>query len=99
MEQSFLVHKATRINTVSVTFSHLRFKTFVYKARKKLKTEQNPISTDLYLNDNLTSYNFGILRNLKNIRVKRTGERKPVFESVYSIHGKIFVKMLKTMIQ
>ena len=93
IDQNFSIMKSKRKNTVIVQFSDRRFKIFLFQARKKLRsTSENDVS-DLFLNDNLTSYNYSILSKLKYIRKERRECNKCVFESVYSIDGKIYIKM------
>ena len=93
IDQNFIVHKSSRVNTVVVTFSDRRFKLFAYKARKKLRDESEENVSDLYINDNLTTFNFSMLMQLKRIRAERKNSNKVVFETVYTIEGKVFVKM------
>ena len=68
----------------------------MYRATKKLRSEENGGTNELFLNDNLTSYNFSILMNLKRERKKMQEQNGKIFESVYSIDGKVFIKILKT---
>lgn len=85
------VRKARRENTVIVTFSQSRFKNFVFKARKRLREKNEPV-TGLFLNDNLTSYNHKILMELKRKRKNYSQVNDP-FSSIYSYDGRVFVKM------
>ena len=70
IDQNCYVRKSKRANTVVVTFSDRRFKLFMYRARKKLRSEDNGGTNELFLNDNLTTYNFSILMNLKREKKK-----------------------------
>ena len=56
--------KASKDNKVIVCFSHKRFKLFLFKARKNLRSSNEVATKDLYINDNLTTYNFGLLMQL-----------------------------------
>ena len=95
IDQNFVVHKAKRTNSVIVQFSDRRYKLFLFKARSKLKQNDQNSVINMYLNDNLTGYNFEILKNAKKIRVLRKATNKPCFESVYTIDGRVFLKMKK----
>ena len=93
IDQSFTVHKTSRNNTIIVRLTDRKFKLFLFNARKKLRLDNPSTVTDLYLNDNLSSYNFSILMTLKRLRSDRRNANKKVFETTYTIDGKIFVKM------
>ena len=93
IDTNFNVQKASRNNTVIVKFSDRRYKLFLYCAHKKLRSDE--ADEDLFLNDDLTSYNFSLLMKLKRLRKERKDNGKPVFESVYSIDGRVFIKMIK----
>ena len=95
MDTSLIVQKTSRPNTVILTFSDRRFKLFIFKACKNLRTANDEVSSDLYLNDNLTPYNFSILMSLKRERSRRRTENRPLFETIYSIDGKVFVKLTR----
>ena len=96
IDQNLNVKKSKRNNTVMVTFSDRRFKIFMYRALKKARsTEDNELET-LFINDNLTSYNFPILMKLKREKKERTTDKKFCFQSCYSFDGKVYIKMLKT---
>ena len=92
IDSSFRVRKSKRENTVIATFSHVRFKHFVYRARKQLRTDGD--APNFYLNGNLTSYNYNILMKLKKNRkdITNTSDSDP-YASIYSFEGKIFVKL------
>ena len=89
------VRKSKRDNTVIVTFSHQRFKSFAYRARKKLRVEGEDV-VDLYLNDNLTSYNHKILMELKKKR-KIFARSDDPFSTIYSFEGKVFAKLKRDL--
>ena len=90
------VKKTARTNTVLILFSHRRFKAFVYAAKKRLNQDNDRNVSNLYLNENLTSYNFHLLMTLKRERKRRSEECIPNFETVYSFEGKIFTKKKRT---
>ena len=84
------VHKCNRENTLMFVFSAVRFKRFLYAARKKLREQANP--PIIYINDNLTTLNFNLIMKLKRERAaRRDGPAK--FESVYSFDGRIYAKI------
>ena len=85
--------KAPKDNKVIVAFSHKRFKIFLYTARKSLRQSNEDATKDLYINDNLTTYNFGILMQLKRERARRVIEDLPNFAVVYTFSGRVYVKI------
>ena len=93
IDQNFSVIKSKRENTVIVQFSERRFKLNLFKARKRLRSSDESNVRGLFLNDNLTAYNFGILKKLKHLKKTRADAGESVYESVYSIDGRVFVKM------
>ena len=86
--------KTGRTNSVIITVSHRRFKGFIYSARKKLRDSEDEVYKDLYINDNLTSQNFSLFMKLKQERVRRQNENINSFSAVYTIDGRIYVKIL-----
>ena len=90
IDANIRVRKSKRENTLIATFSHQRFKQFVYRARKKIRTNGN--DSNFYLNDNLTSYNHGILMKLKRDRKSYPNTSDP-YSSIYSFEGKVYVKL------
>ena len=95
MDANTKVQKTGRANTVLVTFSAKRFKIFLFKARRRLRDENENLTENLYLNDNLTPYNFSILMSLKREKSRRSLENLPNFAAVYAIDGKVYVKMTR----
>ena len=91
IDSRLLVRKAKRTNTAIVSFSDQRFKKFAFRARKKIR-EENESPTDLFLNDNLTPYNHKILMELKKRRKTFNDDTDP-FISIYSFDGRVFIKM------
>ena len=97
IDSGFNVKKVTyRPNTVIVVFSVIKFKRFVFGALKRLRLRDQDLCTDLFINDNMTSYNYSILKHLKSEKKKRSEERRKSFESVYVFDGKVYVKKQKT---
>ena len=85
------VRKLPRENTVLLVLSDLRFKRFIYAARKKLRANFPDRYESLYINENLTNYNYSFLKFLKDEKKRRTECEAPIV-SVYSFDGKVFVK-------
>ena len=56
--QLFSVSKNSRSNTVVVTVSDRRSKIFLYKARSRLRFTNDASLIDLFLKENLMTYNF-----------------------------------------
>ena len=94
IDANLQVKKVPRPNTVLIRVSHTRFKRFIYTARKKLRQEDESSTNDLYINDDLTNYNYKILKQLKAEKRRRQEQHLPNFNYVYSFEGKIFVKKL-----
>ena len=94
IDTDFSVKKLPRNNTVMVTFSEMKFKRFLFSARKKIFQLGQP-SSELYVNENLTTYNFKMLKTLKMEKKRRSDENLPGFDSVYSFDGKVFVKKVR----
>ena len=92
IDSQFTVKKLPRNNTVLVTFSDKKFKRFIFAAKKRLRLENVEICNNLYINENLTSYNYSILKKLKLEKTRRFLEKIPTFESVYAFEGKVYVK-------
>ena len=70
IDTAMIVKKSTRNYTINIFFSDLRFKKYLFAARKKLRTENPEATEGLFLNENLTSFNFGLLKKLKSERLK-----------------------------
>ena len=92
LDNSIQVKKSNRNNTVMVSFSHRRYKGFMYRAKKSLKEANCSDYEGLYINDNLTTYNFKMLMELKDNRKRYTAAEDP-FISTYTHDGRIFVKL------
>ena len=87
------VRKLPRNNTVLIIFSDKRFKKFIFFAKKRLRQASSDLCTNLYINDNLTTYNYSILKKLKIEKSRRLHENLSSFDRVYSFDGKIYTKM------
>ena len=90
------VKKSPRENTVQITLSHIRFKRFLFIAKKKLREENVHNAENLYLNEYLTSYNFEILKKLKAEKKRRNESNLPFFDTVYCFEGRIYVKKVRS---
>ena len=91
IDANMTVRKTTRQNTVLIRFSHSRFKRFLFRAKKDLRENENPVSEVLFINDNLSNYNFQILMSLKHARKRCVSGSDPI-KSVYCFEGRVFVK-------
>ena len=95
-DENMKVFKARRVNSLKIAFSDIRFKKFMYSARKKKLTENPSSLSNLYISENLTSYNFRLLRSLKEEKKRRNDNNETNFDSVYSFEGRIFVKKVRS---
>ena len=64
----------------------------LYGARNKLRRENPDNVMELYINDNLTHFNFTLLRSLKRERRSRLESQSHSFVSVFSLDGRVYVK-------
>ena len=85
--------KAPKDNKIIVSLTHRRFKIFIFKARRKLHLEDEDATKELYINDNLTTLNFGLLMKLKRERTRRNNENIQSFDVVYTFNGRVYVKI------
>ena len=92
IDSAFRVARGSHTNTVVITFSSRKFKTFLFAARKRLRREGESLASELFLNENLTHYNFALLKLLKNERKRRVDANIESFTSVFSFDGKIYVR-------
>ena len=88
IDANMYVQTTRRPNTILITFSDQRFKSFLFKARKNLPQQQVPI----FINDHLTSYNYKILKLAKEERKRNNESHTNLFETVYSYNGRVFIK-------
>ena len=84
--------KNGREHTITINFTRKLFKKFLYAARGKLHKTNAEICRDLFINDNLTHYNFSLLRLLKRERRIRNESAMNNFVSVFSLDGKVYAK-------
>ena len=73
--------------------SHHRFKAFNFAARHKMRESSDSYSAKLFINENLTQYNFSLMKMFKNERVKIRNDQTPSYETVYKFEGIVYVKM------
>ena len=86
------VRKTSRPNTAIISFSDRRFKIFLFSAKRALRQANDQNVQSLYVNDNMTSYNFDMLMEMKRVRKQKIDEGSMVFDSVYSFEGRVYVK-------
>ena len=91
------VDKSPMRSSVLVKFSNIRYKRFLFAARKRLRDSEDPVCQQLFINDYLTSHNYQLLVSLKKERAKRANDGTTSFSSVYSFDGKIFVKKIRNV--
>ena len=93
IDANMVINKSSRDHTLLLNLSDIRFKKSIYGARKRIFQAQQNAETrnGLYINENLTSYNFKLLMSLKRERKERVSLNKPVFQSVYTYEGKVYV--------
>ena len=74
IDDQMYVAKMPQPNTVMITLSHHRFKVFLFRAKKELRINSAQVYHDLFINENLTSLNYSLLKKLKS--EKKTTQRK-----------------------
>ena len=67
---------------ILVKLSHHRYKAFIFAARRKMRELSDSYTAELFINENLTPYNFSLMKMLKNERVKRRNDQAPSYETV-----------------
>ena len=92
IDSNFTVSKTGRQHTVTINFSRRLFKGMLYGARNKMRRENPDNVNELYINDNLTHFNFTLLRSLKRERRSRLESQSNSFVSVFSLDGRVYVK-------
>ena len=85
LDANMKVFRTNRQKTVRVILSDVRYKRFLYAARKKTRSGNNDAAKDLFIGENLTSYNYKILKMLKEEKKKREESQNLSFDSVYSL--------------
>ena len=88
--------KSARDKTTKVIFSHIRFKKFLFAARRKMFLDDRDACQNLYINENLTPYNYDILKTLKREKKRREENNEPNLDAVYTFEGRVFVKKVRT---
>ena len=58
-----------------------------------MRESSDSYTAELFINENLTPYNFSLMKMLKNERVKRRNDQAPSYETVYTFEGIVYVKM------
>ena len=96
IDKNLNAFECPRNNTVRIELSDVRFKRFLFKARKDLRNNHPECYEGMFINENLTSFNFELMKKLKVELERRKNEQMLNYESVYSFDGKIFVKISKT---
>ena len=96
IDANLKAYKTNRENCVKIVLSDLKFKRFLFTAKKKLREESIQETEGLYIGENLTSFNYEILKKLKLERTKRHGNNQQNFDTVYSFDGKVFVKIKRS---
>ena len=63
------IQKSSRGNTIQLTLSDRRFENFLFASQKKLRNRETETekgaSQSLFINENLASYNYKMLKKLK----------------------------------
>lgn len=96
IDANMRVRKSSRDHSVLITLSDIRYKRFLFAASKQLRLHHPQLYQNFYLNENLTSYNFELLRTLKTEKKRRNELNLPCYDTVYSFDGRIFIKKTRT---
>ena len=86
----------SRSYAVLLRFSYRRFKTFLFKAKKNIRQKSKAKYKHLFINDNITSFNYSILITFKEKKRRRFESALTGFEAVYCFEGKVYVKKNRT---
>ena len=92
IDSNMRVLKTKRPHTVLVCLSDRKFKRFLFSAFKKYRELDASRDDKIYINDNLTTYNYNLFKTLKLERDHLRENQRQTFEAVYSYEGKNFVK-------
>ena len=92
IDLNLLTKKGHNDNTVIVKFSDKRFKNFMYQAKKQLRLNNSATHQNLFINDDLTPYNYKIYMDLKKYRKSLNRNNDP-FRFIYTRDGRVYVKM------
>ena len=96
IDGSMRIRKLPRDHAVLLSLSDRRFKTFLFKAKKNIRLKSRVKYEHLFVNDNITSYNYSMLKKLKDEKRRRSESAIPGFETVYCFEGRVYVKKSKT---
>ena len=96
IDDNLICRKTSKPNTVIVTFSQRKFKLGLFRSKKTMRLEGSSSYKDLYINDNLTPYNFKLLMSIKSERTRRSNGDLKSFDTIYTHEGRVFVKISKS---
>ena len=88
--------KMPQPKTVLIRLCHHRFKLLLFQVKNTLCNNNNEAYSDLFINENLTSLNYSLLKKLKPEKNIRIEHNLANFEVVYNLQGKVFVKKART---
>ena len=94
IDSNYKVFKTDRDHSVKLVLSDLKFKKFIFIARRNMRSENPESCDDFFINEKLTHYNYELLKTLKNEKKRRTTNKLPNFRNAYSFEGRIYVKKL-----
>jgi len=84
-----------REHSILMKVNDFKFKKNLFAMKKELKLKNDDIAKNLYVQDNLTKFNYNLFRKLKD-ELKRRRESNIInFYTVFSLNGKIFAKLTK----
>ena len=92
LDSNMKVFKTWRPHTVLISLSDRRFKRFLFTGLKNFRESNRSTENKVFINDNLTKYNYDIMKKLKEERDQMSEAGRDVYELVYAFEGKIFVK-------
>ena len=96
IDRNMRVKKSKRANTVQINLSNIRFKKFLYAAKKQIRVNNPENHEDFLLNEYLTTYNFDILKKLKAEKKRCADEKMTCFETLYTFEGRVYIKKTRT---
>ena len=86
------VTKLSHPNTILIKLSEHRFILFLFRAKKQLRLSDDETCNDLFIEENLSSLNYSLFRNLKSEKMRRNENKLANFEVVYAFQGNVFKK-------
>ena len=89
--------KLSQPNTVQVTLFHYRFKVFLFWAEKSMRLCNTETFSDLLNNENQTSINYSLFRNLKYEKIRCNENNFANFEVLYIFQGDFSVRIKRTV--